>query len=838
LQDQFAMSRADRNQDTGPPWTASRCNRLLRQLTAFLAKAEKWHRDLNKGPNETKGSEEASTGQPRIGGCADEAKISDPDWLCKNRQSKKRTEKSYLGKRRLRRGLGPLQQVKCLPYTPKVPKATEVIIDTPMMTSILTPPHIHSSELSNDVQIPDSPLQPPPKPKVASLCLKRRREAAGMENALTSSTWSCLIVDQMKQIVVSFLAATSESSLTCAWSTDNFYLRKGSPSLFLSCLYKIPSLIITEQSHHDMNSNGYDGEVQVASTLLADLEDCYGDSNEGWGPLRVVVRAHGIALICNAIRKRFLPVEAAMNLASSVVNFFGVTDATKAIAEAIIEVRQIASPDDLSDVLTRCIDGTGLVRYTDSLLPAATRRAAALKFHLIDLAFRRASPPVPLDFICMRPTFLKDAIRSCSQGQSPDAFSLVKTLLLRFLDLKPRIGEESTTRLRSTSDLPNGVDQIQPTSVDDALLSEEVQNGLAAINSNVIGGTFRSGLVALVAFPISRKTRQKQSNREHPQNDLAQRASICILWDICMAIRVNLETRGVVHLTEDQLQRRAWVIFAYSLVAAILTVPNVNHLITESLEPLMLSCQSRKGLVADLSSLVLDIVTACNLTYEKGQRVHSLHVLREITNTLISHTFWDSLRVTLLFSNVAIEASMAYAQIHANDKADSLRWVTELQNQVQTSLGADEVTMPTPSLNSFGGRFRWDDCISEWVAKTPALVVMDSKGTGHETVSLHGKALTSDLLDNLVSETPSRKQSSPPTRRASTPDSPVDERILRRMKKRKSALEQKELHWDGDFAFRRPTKRHKSFGGELTVANLLTKPVIDLESEDELCGKC
>jgi hypothetical protein len=106
----------------------------------------------------------------------------------------------------------------------------------------------------------------------------------------------------------------------------------------------------------------------------------------------------------------------------------------------------------------------------------------------------------------MRPTFLKDAITPCSQEQSPDAFSLVKTLLLRFLDLKPRIGEESTTRLLSTSDLPSGIDQNQPTCVNDALLSDEVQNGLTAISSpssNVMGRTCRSGLVALVAFPIS-----------------------------------------------------------------------------------------------------------------------------------------------------------------------------------------------------------------------------------------------------------------------------------------------------------------------------------------------
>jgi hypothetical protein len=181
-------------------------------------------------------------------------------------------------------------------------------------------------------------------------------------------------------------------------------------------------------------------------------------------------------LICNAIRKRFLPVHAAVDLAAGVTDWFGMTYATKAIAQAIIEVRQIASPDDLSEALARCIDATRLTRcinevltksidrtwparYTGSPLPNTTSGAATLRFHLIDLAFRKTSPPVPLDFMCMRPTFLKDAITSCSQGQSPDAFSLVKTFLLRFLDLKPRIGEESTTRLRSTSNLPTGVDQ-------------------------------------------------------------------------------------------------------------------------------------------------------------------------------------------------------------------------------------------------------------------------------------------------------------------------------------------------------------------------------------------
>jgi hypothetical protein len=83
----------------------------------------------------------------------------------------------------------------------------------------------------------------------------------------------------------------------------------------------------------------------------------------------------------------------------------------------------------------------------------------------------------------------------------------------------------------------------------------------------------------------------------------------------------------------------------------------------------------------------------------------------------------------------------------------------------------------------------------QWQIQTfGRLVVMDSKGTGHELFYFTAR-LTSDLLDNLVSETPLLKQSSLPTRRASTPDSPVDEQISRRMKKRKSVV----VAWSGLF---------------------------------------
>jgi hypothetical protein len=827
------MLRTDRGHEAGPPWTASRCNRTLRQLTAFLAKVEKWHRDFShKSLNQTGGIDEDSNSGSGLRLCFDESKISDPNWLCKqNRQATRGAEKSYAGRRKLRRGLGALPQAKCLPYTPKAPKATEVMIDTPMMTSVLTPPNIHSSEFSYDGQVPEAQLKPPSKSKVALLRRQRDKEAIKGTEALIPANWSCLNIDEMKQIVSSFLVATSEARLMCDGSDDGLYHRKGPKSLVSSCLHRIPSLIIAEQSHHDLTTDGYNGEVQVASLLLTDLEDHYGDPLEGWRPLRVVTRAYGIALICNAIRKRFLPLEAAMSLASGLADWFGVKDATKAIAEAIVEVRQIACVDDLSDILTRSIDGTDSLRKTCSPSTSTKRNPATLRFRLTEMAFKRTSDAVILGLISIRPTYLKDAIKYCSQGHPPDAISLAKTLLLRFLHLEPRSAEAAMARLRLASNDFTG--KLENEAIEmDSMVSKDVPDCFAASTStdaNVGVRSFRSGIVALAAFPVSRLMRHRQSDAKHLRISVAQGASLCLLRDICLAIHVDMEIHGVSHLRGGQLRRRTWMVFAYSLLVTMLPVANANHLLTGCLEPLTLSCESRKSLVNDLSSFVLELVTACDLSYERGERGHSLGALKEITATLSCHRFCDSSVVALLFSNIAVEASMRYAQVATKDKPNALLWATELQHHVQASLSGQDITLPTPSLKSLGRGFRWDECISEWIAKTPAAVATDKKRTGSNFF----------IRDNLALETPLTKRSSLPARRDySTPDSPVYESMSRRMKKRKSAPEQTGLHWDGDFAFRRPAKKIKSLVGELARPNHLTKPLVDLESEDELGGDC
>lgn len=823
------MLGVDQSQAVGPPWTASRCNRTLRQLTAFLAKIEKWHRDFaDKVCGQTRPSDGVSTSGSGLLFRGEEEKTNDPNWLCKqNRQSTRRAEKSYAGRRKARRGLGTVQSAKCLPYTPKARKAMEAIIDTPMMMSILTPAHTDSSELLRDVQVREPQLKLPPKHKVALLRRKRGKKPDKEGNVPVLPNWSCLTIDEMEHIVSSFLTATSEARLMCDSSGDDLHERKGPKSLFLSCLYTIPSLIIAEQSYHDMTTDGYDGEVQVASSLLMDLEDHYGDAHEGWGPLRIVTRAYGIALICNSIRRGFLPIEAAMSLASSLADRFGVNDATKAIAEAIFEVRDIASVDDLSDALTQCIGDAELDRAAGSPSTSTESNADALRFRLTDIAFKRTSKSVSLGLMSVRPTYLKDAIQSCSQRRLPDAVSLVKTLMLRFLDLTPRDGEAATARLRITSDQFRAGLESRTVEAGNSLVPEDVPANLAAITSaaaTVTASAFRSGIVALVAFAISRKIRHKQGNTEQLHSCLTQSASVRILRDLCLAVHVDMELHGVAHLTQDQVQRRVWIVFAYSLLVTMLPVSNGSHLLTVCLEMLIPSSEPCRGLVTDLSLFVLELVTACSLTYQRGERVHSLRLLKEITNIPSCHKFGDSPVVALLFSHVAVEASMAHAQIATKDKPDALLWATELQHRLQASLSDEDVTLPTPSLSAFKRGFRWDEFISEWIVKTPS------------TTTKYATKRRPDLWDNLVSKKPLVKRSSLPTPPASTPDSPMYESMPRRIKKRKSAPEDTELHWDGDFAFRRPAKKRKWLSGELALPNPLTKPAVDVDSEDELGG--
>jgi hypothetical protein len=825
------MLITSRSQEVEAPWTASRCNRTLRQLTAFLAKVEKGHKYLShKSCSQIVDIDEPPDHGMGRGTNPDEAKTDDPSWVCgQDRKSRRRAEKSYAGKRKLRRGLSSSQQARCLPYTPKVPKTAEVIIDTPMMASVLTPPHINSSELSYDVQVSESQLQPPPKPKVPLLRRSRGEKATKETDTPSILRWSSLTIDEMKQIVTSFLAATSPTRVRCDGSNDDLSHRKGSKSLFSACLCTVPTLIITEQSHHDVISDGYDGEVQVASTLLADLEDHYGDTQKGWGPLRVVTRAYGIALICNSIRKCVLPLEAAMILSSSLNHAFGFNDATIAIAEAIVEVRQIAREEDLDEILTFGNDITESNRHMGLFPGTATSYAAALSFRLTNMAFRRSSGTVTLGLISTRPTYLKNAIKSCSRGKPSDTLSLVKTLLLSFLDLNPRSAEASTAQLRKLCHHSIGDLEEIAVELDNSLDSQDVPASLAAITSfatNVAARRFRSGIVALTAFPISRKMRQRESNAEQLPNRLAQCASVSILRDICLAIQVDMEIHGVTHLTKEQVQRRAWIFFAYSLLAKLLPLPNAIRFLTPSLATLVLNFESRNGLVADLSSLVLEIVTACDLSYRREERVHSLSVLKEITDSLCLPTPCHSPLVALLFSSISVEASMAYTQMGRKDSTDALQWVMELQHQVQASLSREDITPLTPSLQSFSRGFRWDECISEWVAKTPSAA---------EMYTVRMRLDHRDYQASRLSLQPVRGLPKPP---GSSPDSPVDEPMSKRMKKRKSAPDQTELHWDGDFAFRRLPKKRKRLEGDFTLPNSSKKLLADLGSGDELGGSC
>lgn len=90
----------------------------------------------------------------------DEPSINEAKWLRKHRrQSTRRSEKSYAGRRKLIRGLGKLRQPNGLPYTPIEPRATASIIDTPMMASGLISAHPAGAEFLLDLTILDGPRE-------------------------------------------------------------------------------------------------------------------------------------------------------------------------------------------------------------------------------------------------------------------------------------------------------------------------------------------------------------------------------------------------------------------------------------------------------------------------------------------------------------------------------------------------------------------------------------------------------------------------------------------------------------------------------------------------------
>lgn len=350
------------------PWTAARCNRLLRTITSRVNILRKQSRLCAAGsivreelfiPKSEQASP-AETPSPREDS---RAKANDPEWVP---GAKSRLQTKTYGKIR--------PQIKTAP-----PKADSGF-STPFVKRLLK-------------DVPVSVAKPRPKLSGSDQCLKKSRQ---LPVQLASSN-----EEAQRNLVRAFgslLATTTSSSGNSE--------RTGARSLMSACLRRVPDYIDLEAE--DVKRDDEDSE-DITSTIYSELEGLGTNSEGGWSGLREVVRSHSVHHLCGAIEQGLIHEKRISELIDTCSKH-------GALAEATLLVQTWISRD--YDSSSRPLDGSH---------PAVTKLSELRILHHAPELFLRhhtdliTSRCVHLnDVLRAGSTLLKDLISSLVRGPGKD----------------------------------------------------------------------------------------------------------------------------------------------------------------------------------------------------------------------------------------------------------------------------------------------------------------------------------------------------------------------------------------------------------------------------------
>nr|POF17382.1 hypothetical protein CFP56_65249 [Quercus suber] len=255
------------------PWTAARCNRLLRGIASRISILERVCKsDRRKLQTETPIRSFSDT--PRRGDCgrldglawSTATPSKDPEWLPQDRKATGIT--TYGGKPRLRNVTGTMGE------RGQTKHEVGLSFPTPFVKRILQAEPATQSDGEN---------------------------APARSKALTRSKQLPIQTSSSVEEAHRNLISAFDGFLVC--TKDQEPVRKPAcPSLRSMVLRRVPELIELEESQQD-NSNDFD----IAAELYIDLESLGHGAQRGWCGLQDVVRAHGIRKLELAVSRRLLP---------------------------------------------------------------------------------------------------------------------------------------------------------------------------------------------------------------------------------------------------------------------------------------------------------------------------------------------------------------------------------------------------------------------------------------------------------------------------------------------------------------------------------------------------
>ena len=472
----------------------------------------------------------------------------------------------------------------------------------------------------------------------------------------------------------------------------------------------------------------------ITSAVYSDLEELGCMTDAGWSPLKEVVRAHGIAMISEAVEEGIIGLNDAGQL-SSLCLAAGAFEEAQTILESTVKSQMAAA--DFSNRTGLSVHEAQMVFDSINKFALQTGRYG---FHYRQTAIMLESGVLPLDWIsnqCMIPCW-NGAIRSITQedehvrsatvllqsslyqwykraGTTP--LPVVHDLRLRIRKASHRPGLRSVAAMRASKapDTELNFGHIQDSKYDNA------ESGLCSTVSSIL--TVFSAISLL-----------KNSDLSSYLND-APAISSMIIHGLGVKVRQALEL-----VTCDADCRHASTLvlerLRLSLMAAGMVRTTQNGFIEQhcpsAFEPFSsLAELPNSGQTFSSAGSFLCAVARCCATTRSDDVFGFIQAMVDDLK-VCSRSGPSGEATRRLFGQIAIAAAFEFAE--STSQPDHLNWALKVELAVSGTVIAPSQPSfeKTPARGTKQSRngYRWEEGICEWIAKTPALMLWEPDRQG------------------------------------------------------------------------------------------------------------
>ncbi|KEF58057.1 uncharacterized protein A1O9_05980, partial [Exophiala aquamarina CBS 119918] len=658
------------------PWTASRCNRTLRQLNSFVKRLEKWHKDYlalqtqnEVGKDEKNGDADAES--TTKSGDEPLAWLSNPTG---RRHGK--TMKSYASRQKIVPETPAAQRRPLVRSIQRTPNAytqlsDAILLKTPADTSVgnaLNRGHTGRKNVLN----PRNPQRQDPSTDSDARTKERTSLATSRAGILRNGN----------TVITSFLVATSDPKLPAQWKGSRTEEAKaderGAKSLVSMCLVKVSQNMIEEQKQSDAKHDGYEGQCDVVDSELEALQDYFGDSKRGWPSLRTVTRNCGIAMVSRLIESGAFPKDHASALAIRAFDNPLLADFGEAITEVLVRVD--ANSYNTSPALE---GGSAIHAFQSYAFDEGDRWRQLMQFRWLTQAMRQEFKPVPLISRLLRYDVLTKAVTISVKLEQVAADDLIETTYSCALLGNCRASQE---HLRHKNHDAQTTTHIGCEGTCCEQLTAELEKRLK--------------LISRLFFSFQLK------GTSH------------LLEKICTQVQVFIALHVIQAIPQGQKLVIAQIFFI-NMVLGLLAGKPLENSLQECFEELLSGCDSDAE--KQIEALLISTLLHASL--------HPKTLMEVISRMAIKcekEKCTEKERLQALLARVCSEAAMDYATDYATDKPEIhtffRTWASAIEEKARNRNSCsvhNDASLPDLQQRKVSTGYRWDEDVREWVERTP-----------------------------------------------------------------------------------------------------------------------